>query len=122
MKDRRSRWNRIQNILLILLPILILLSLAYTAVTGRAFRQRNTGRDTTPPSLLLTRDENYFVLPGEMYEEEGYAAYDDRDGDLTKKVEVSVSGDMVRYRVQDEAGNITIRFRKIPRISAGKEP
>jgi len=53
-------------------------------------------------------------MPGEQYEEEGYAAYDDHDGDLTKKVESSINGDMVRYRVMDEAGNITVRFRRIP--------
>ena len=45
---------------------------------------------------------------------EGYAAYDDTDGDITKKVEVTVNDDTVQYKVRDSAGNITIRYRRIP--------
>lgn len=105
----------VQNVLLILLPILIIATLFFTS-TAKRRRHREEPRtpDREPPTIHLTRDKNYFVMPGEQYEEEGYAAYDDRDGDLTKKVESSINGDMVRYRVMDEAGNITVRFRRIP--------
>lgn len=112
--DSRKR-RRIQNILLILLPILIAATLLLTSTAKRRrHREQSRPPDREPPTIHLTRDKNYFVLPGEQYEEEGYAAYDDRDGDLTKKVESSINGDMVRYRVMDEAGNITVRFRRIP--------
>lgn len=105
----------IQNVLLILLPILIIATLFFTSTAKRRrHREEPQAPDREPPTIHLTRDKNYFVMPGEQYEEEGYAAYDDRDGDLTKKVESSINGDMVRYRVMDEAGNITVRFRRIP--------
>lgn len=119
-------WNRIRNILLVLLPILVVCSLLYSAVSPPNKKNRNQTEeaeaDTTPPQILLTRDKSYFVRTGEQYEEEGYAAYDNRDGDITKKVEVSVSRDIVRYRVKDEAGNITVRFRQIPRLDSGYSP
>lgn len=114
-ENETRRKHRIQNILLILLPILIAATLFFTSRAGkRRHREEPQPPDREPPTIHLTRDKNYFVMPGEQYEEEGYAAYDDRDGDLTKKVESSINGDMVRYRVMDEAGNITVRFRRIP--------
>lgn len=117
MNEKRSPRGRLREFLLVLLPAAFLALFAYTILSGGPARKAAPSEgapDTTPPSLFLTRDEDYFVLPGETYEEEGYAAYDDRDGDLTKKVEVSVNGDTVRYRVSDSAGNITVRFRQIP--------
>ena len=107
-------YDHIRNFLLVFLPGLFLAVLIYSALSGRWTRPVKEKADTTPPSIMLTRDNRYFVRPGEQYEEEGYAAYDDTDGDLTKQVQVSVNGDMVRYRVSDSAGNITIRFRRIP--------
>lgn len=121
-----AAWHYIQNILLVLLPALIMFSLLYSAISppGRKDRSQtaDTEADTTPPQITLTRDKGYFVRSGELYEEEGYAAYDNHDGDITKKVEVSVNGDTVRYRVKDEAGNITVRFRTIPRLDADYIP
>lgn len=119
-------WRQIRNLLLVLLPVLVVFSLLYSAVFTPNKKNRNQAEveeaDTTPPQILLTRDKNYFVKAGEQYEEEGYAAYDNRDGDITKKVEVSVSRDTVRYRVKDEAGNITVRFRQIPRLDTEYTP
>lgn len=122
MNKSHTPLNRIREVLLVLLPAILLAFLAYTALSGGPDHLKEPAPedpDTTPPALFLTRDEDYFVLPGDQYEEEGYAAYDDRDGDLTKKVEVSVNGDTVRYRVMDSAGNITVRFRQIPYAEAG---
>lgn len=116
MKESGS--SRLKNILLVLLAALIPALLVFNALSGsysgRKKKAQEDKADHTPPSIMLTRDNRYFVYPGEQYEEEGYAAYDNLDGDLTKKVEVSVNGDMVRYRVTDNAGNIAVRFRKIP--------
>ena len=114
MKEKRTMYDHIRNFLLVFLPGLFLAVLIYSALSGRWTKPVKEKSDTTPPSIMLTRDNRYFVRPGEQYEEEGYAAYDDTDGDLTKQVQVSVNGDMVRYRVSDSAGNITIRFRRIP--------
>ena len=114
MKQNKTFFNLIRNILLVFLPALFLALISYSALSGRWEKPRAVKTDTTPPSIMLTRDNRYFVQPGGQYEEEGYAAYDDTDGDLTKEVQVAVNGDMVRYKVSDSAGNIAIRFRKIP--------
>lgn len=108
-----------RGFLLVLLPALFLALLLFAVISGMFPPPRTAEEktDRTPPSIMLTRDNRYFVRPGEEYEEEGYAAYDNLDGDLTKKVEVSVGKDMVCYRVMDTAGNITIRFRRIPYAS-----
>lgn len=113
-KDERSPKRIMQTVLLVLLPILILLALLRNIAILRQSHEAERNADHTPPTIFLTRDNRYFVEPGEIYEEEGYAAYDDIDGDITKSVEVSVSDDTVQYKVKDSAGNITIRYRKIP--------
>jgi hypothetical protein len=84
MKENRTIYDRIQNILLVFLPALFLAVLLYSMLSGKFTKPVRKKTDSTPPSIMLTRDNRYFVLPGEQYEEEGYAAYDDTDGDLTK--------------------------------------
>ena len=121
MKENRTIYDRIQNILLVFLPALFLAVLLYSMLSGKFTKPVRKKTDSTPPSIMLTRDNRYFVLPGEQYEEEGYAAYDDTDGDLTKDVQVSINGDIVRYRVSDSAGNVAIRFRKIPYADTSSE-
>lgn len=111
----------IRNLLLIFVTAAILLALLRGAGLFRHKQQTDLNADHTPPSIFLTRDNRYFVGPGESYEEEGYAAYDETDGDLTKKVEVTVNEDVVQYKVQDSAGNITIRYRRIP-YGSGDSP
>ncbi len=118
MKEDSKMYDRIRNILLVFLPALFLAVLLYSALSGRFAKPVTIKTDTTPPSIMLTRDNRYFVQPGGRYEEEGYAAYDDTDGDLTKEVQVSVNGDFVRYRVSDSSGNVAMRFRKIPYAAA----
>ncbi|MBQ2641491.1 MAG: DUF5011 domain-containing protein [Lachnospiraceae bacterium] len=110
--------SRTKNILLAVLPALFLALLLFPFLSG-SLPHRKEGlsgpeADTTPPTIMLTRDNRYYIRRGEEYEEEGYAAYDNLDGDLTRQVEVSINGDYVRYRVSDSAGNITVRFRRIP--------
>ena len=110
--------NRTKNILLAVLPALFLALLLFPFLSGSLPRKRSGSSDpragTPPPTIMLTRDNRYYIRRGEEYEEEGYAAYDNLDGDLTRQVEVSINGDYVRYRVSDSAGNITVRFRRIP--------
>ena len=75
---------------------------------------RKIGRDTEPPVIELTSNPDYAVYPGQEYEEEGYKATDDRDGDLTDQVRWSVEGSTIVYSVSDEAGNVATRTRQIP--------
>ncbi|MBQ9719692.1 MAG: polysaccharide deacetylase, partial [Oscillospiraceae bacterium] len=48
------------------------------------------------------------------YEEEGYAAYDDVDGDVTAEVRVEDRGDERIYTVTDAAGNEAHAVRRLP--------
>ncbi len=71
--------------------------------------------DTTPPTLRLVPDRFDYLLPGAEYEEAGYSASDNVDGDLTAKVERSVTEEGVFYAVTDSSGNRTEAFRPLRR-------
>ena len=61
--------------------------------------------DVTPPQIFLIYDESYYTIPGEAYQEEGYSAVDDCDGDVTAKVQSEENNGIVTYTVTDSAGN-----------------
>lgn len=71
--------------------------------------------DTTAPVITLKTIPGYMTLPGEEYQEEGYTAVDDYDGDITDKVQVRTEGDVVYYTVTDSSGNQTTMERQIVR-------
>ncbi len=62
--------------------------------------------DDTPPEIRLEYMEGYTPNWFTGYEEEGYTAMDDCDGELTDQVEVFLYEDRVEYRVSDAAGNV----------------
>ena len=70
--------------------------------------------DRTPPVITLERREGYAPSWLDGYEEEGFHAEDDIDGDLTARVERVYRGDSVEYSVSDAAGNRTTVTRQIP--------
>ena len=116
-KNRRGINRRLKRTLRILIPVLIVLFLLRAIVglfLGGRSKKQEDGRDIIPPEIILEHREDYYVIPGLSYEEEGYRASDDRDGDLTDKVERSQDGDFIIYKVADQAGNVTVRYRKIP--------
>lgn len=69
--------------------------------------------DTEAPVITLVSDPEHYTRPTDSYEEEGYSAVDNYDGDITEKVEVSESRGVVSYTVEDTAGNKTTVTRKI---------
>lgn len=69
--------------------------------------------DTVAPEITLTADEDYFTPVGEKYQEEGYAAADNYDGDLTAQVRRWEEAGYVFYEVQDSSGNISGTYREI---------
>jgi len=71
--------------------------------------------DKTAPVITLKTDPNYFPVPGETYQEEGYTATDDYDGDLTTQVQMWLEGDVIHYTVSDSSGNVTTVARDILR-------
>lgn len=69
--------------------------------------------DTVAPEITLTASEDTYTLPGHPYEEEGFAAYDAYDGDLTSLVERKEEEGFVHYTVSDSSGNETTVIREI---------
>jgi len=72
-----------------------------------------TVTDKEAPVLTLKTKEGYFTLPGGTYEEEGYTAVDNYDGDITDRVELTRDGDTIRYSVTDASGNTSTAERTI---------
>ena len=69
--------------------------------------------DTTPPEITLKSNPDYYPLPGEEYQEEGYTAWDACDGDLTAQVKIQRKKDVLYYTVSDSSGNETTVQREI---------
>ena len=69
--------------------------------------------DDTPPELTLTTDPDAYTLPGHPYEEEGYTAADNYDGDLTDQVTSEEKDGVVYYSVTDSSGNTATAQRTI---------
>ncbi len=72
-----------------------------------------TVEDTVPPEIKLTINADHYTLPGHPYEEEGYTASDNVDGDLTDKVTHEEKDGTVIYKVSDNSGNETTVTRTI---------
>ena len=69
--------------------------------------------DNKAPTIELQRNENYYVMPGEEYIEEGYRAIDEYDGDITDKVIKTQEGNIITYTVKDSSGNTASVQREI---------
>jgi hypothetical protein len=70
------------------------------------------GDDSIPPVITLLGDSIIKVNAGAVYHDSGATAFDDIDGDITSRIKVSGSVDMLKlgsyylyYDVEDNAGN-----------------
>ena len=66
--------------------------------------------DKTPPELDLIGNLEVNNC-SKSYQEEGYAAFDNYDGDLTQKVEKEIKDGKIIYKVKDSSNNITTKER-----------
>ncbi len=69
--------------------------------------------DTKAPEITLVTDPDKFTLPGEAYQEEGFTATDNYDGDITDKVQRREEDGKVTYTVKDSSGNEATVVREI---------
>jgi peptidoglycan/xylan/chitin deacetylase (PgdA/CDA1 family) len=69
--------------------------------------------DETPPTITLTYEPDYYTRPGHTYEEEGFTASDNYDGDLTDQVVRTETEEGVYYQVTDSSGNTAEVYREI---------
>lgn len=61
--------------------------------------------DEELPNITLKGTEEVIICPNKEYEEEGYIALDNYDGDITDKVEVKKYDDYIEYSVIDSSNN-----------------
>lgn len=69
--------------------------------------------DTKAPEIQLITNPDYFTLPGGIYEEEGFVATDNHDGDITSLVVRVQDTEQVTYQVSDSSGNVVEVTRPI---------
>lgn len=77
-------------------------------------KRKVTVIDSAPPEITLNYTEGYAVNSPDQYEEEGYSAIDNYDGDITDKVEIKKSGSRIQYSVTDSSGNTATVYRDLP--------
>lgn len=85
---------------------------SYNGRMGTAYRRVHI-IDTEKPQITLLGEDEMYVLPGNTYQEPGYTASDNFDGDLTAKVECELWGGLMIYRVTDSSGNEFREYRVI---------
>lgn len=81
----------------------------------KAARRRIRVVDRQAPVIELTDGPNVYLCPHREYQEPGYRAKDNVDGDLTKKIRVVKEKNQFRYLVKDSSGNQGMALRKIIR-------
>ncbi len=69
--------------------------------------------DTTVPVIELVSNPEHFTNPAHSYEEEGFTATDNYDGDVTALVTREEHDGVVTYTVTDSSGNTASVERKI---------
>jgi len=72
--------------------------------------------DREAPIIELVGDSEVVLCPKAKYNEDGYSAYDNYDGDLTSDVFVEYKEDKVVYSVVDKGKNSFKIYRKLKRI------
>ncbi len=76
--------------------------------------------DTKEPKITLLGETVLFVDDINDFEETGYSAFDEYDGDLTKKVhrelvQVNDHEYQIKYSVTDSSGNVSVATRTVTR-------
>lgn len=99
-----------------------ILSYIVSDTNGHTFETQRIIRviDSEAPIITLSGDSTVVLEYGDPYEEPGFEAVDNYDGDVTRQVEVASDLDLntigvynVRYRVLDAAGNETFIERAV---------
>ena len=69
--------------------------------------------DDVKPEIKLKGNDLEYVCPNKEYEEPGYTAIDEYDGEITDKVEKDIDKEKIIYTVKDNSGNINKIIRNI---------
>lgn len=82
--------------------------------------RRVTVVDTTPPVIELIHREGHAMTWLTGYEEEGFTASDNHDGDITAQVQRTEELNRIVYTVTDSSGNVATAEREL--VFAGGPP
>ena len=92
-------------------------AITYTAkflnCTGTAQRDIRV-IDTKAPTITLNEDPEGSLMEGVIYQEAGFTATDNYDGDITDRVVRTEEPGLVIYAVTDSSGNPAVAKREIP--------
>lgn len=76
--------------------------------------------DDTPPTITLNGASKIAITIGKEYKEQGAKAIDDKDGDLTKNIQIEGTVDTsktgtytITYKVTDKSENVAIKTRTV---------
>ena len=69
--------------------------------------------DAKAPIIELNKIDGYYPKTGETYQEEGFTATDNYDGDITSKIKRTEDKNVITYTVSDSSGNKTSVQRTI---------
>lgn len=70
-------------------------------------------KDTQAPEITLVANPEYYTSPVGTYQEEGFTAIDNYDGDITASVVAEEKDGVVTYKVSDSSGNEAVVERTI---------
>lgn len=70
-------------------------------------------KDISAPTITFDVSGDFYVCPGKKLGKVKYQAYDNFDGDVTKKVKVTEKKDFIVYEVSDQTGNLEKVKKKI---------
>ncbi len=70
-------------------------------------------KDYIPPEITLETKEGYYTPYNHAYEEEGFTAYDNLDGDVSGNVYTYAAKDYILYTVKDSQNNFKTVTRRI---------
>lgn len=87
-------------------------SAKYKNMTASAMVTANV-KDTQAPVITLVSNPEHYTSPVGTYEEEGFTAVDNYDGDITAAVVAEEKDGVVIYKVVDSSGNEAVVERTI---------
>ena len=84
-------------------------------IFGITFSQTRTVKivDLEKPVITLNGKTNVLICPNSEYQEEGYKAIDNYDGDITEKIKITKKDNIITYFVKDSSNNEAKVTRKI---------
>jgi len=72
--------------------------------------------DEEAPLIVLKGKSDIDICPNGKYDEDGYTATDNYDGDITSKVEIKTKEDVISYSVVDSSNNSFVINRHLNRV------